>query len=363
MNLTVTEFGVVEQVLLCALTSGLGDSGDGFALLLRILNLLEHHLGDVGIAVEVVVELGLDEVVDELIDGDISVGRHVFRAEFDFRLGLEDGFFDVNGYRSNNTVTDVSEFLVLIEKLLDGSSDGLAVSGLVRTTLNGVLSVDEGIILVSGLIGMGQGNFDIFAGDVNNRIEGVGGHALSEQVKQAVFGDELFAVIDEGEAGVEVCVVTQHGLDILIAESIVGKEFFVIIGGEGDKRTAFGSGLLAGTLHPFGNGDDSGIFDKDTLFEGSTACAVITESLHHEIGREGVDSLRTDTVQTDGLMESLIVVLTTGVDNRDSVDEFAQRNTTTVVAYGNLFAFNGHLDNLTFLHAELVNGVIDCLFD
>ena len=363
MHLTVAEFGIVEQVLLRAFASDFGNSGNGFAFFFGVLYLLEHDIRYLRMAMQVVVELGFDEIVDELVDGDVAVGRHIFGAEFDFRLRLEDGFFDIDGDSTHDTVTDVGQFLVLVEELFDGATDRFAVCRLVRSALDGILAVDEGVVFVAGLVGVGECYFDVFAGDMDDGIERFGGHSLGEQVVEAVLGDEFLAVIYEREAGVQVRVVAKHGLYILVAEGIVVEQFLVVIGRELNHRAALGFGFEAVLFDPVGDRDDAGIFDKFALMEGGAAGAVVTERLDDEIERKGINGFGADTVQTYRLVESFVIVLTAGVDDRDGVREFAQRYAASVVADGNGLVNHLHFDEFAFFHAELVDGVIDCFFD
>ena len=129
---------------------------------------------------EVVIELLLHEVVDELIDAYTAGGRHILRAQLHLGLRLEDGFLYIDSYRSDNAVADIHQFLVLIEELLDGTTDGFFVGLLVRTALYGVLAVDEREIFVVILVGMRQGYLNILALEVNNRIERIDGHILRQ---------------------------------------------------------------------------------------------------------------------------------------------------------------------------------------
>ena len=92
---------------------------------------------------QVVIQLVLNEVIDELIDTHTAGRAHVFRTQLHFCLALEYRFFHIDSDGAYYTITDVGQFLVLIEELLDGTSDGLAVSGLMGTSLDGMLAVDE----------------------------------------------------------------------------------------------------------------------------------------------------------------------------------------------------------------------------
>ena len=57
--------------------------------------------------------------------------------------------------------------------------------------------------------------------------------------------------------------------------------------------------------------------------------------MHFEMGAQGIDSLHTHAIQTNGLLESLGIKLTTGVQNADTLDEFALGYASTIVANRN----------------------------
>ena len=355
MDLTIAQFRIVQQVLFRTLTSRFGHTGNCLTLLLRILNLLQHHVRYLGMFVQVIVKLGLNEIVDELINGYIAVRRHVFRTEFDFRLRLKYRLFDIDSYRTNDTVTDVRQFLVLVIELFYRTTDSLAESRLMRTALNGILAVDERIILVSRLIRMRESNLYILSGNVDNRIQRLSRHTLGQQVEEAVLGHKLLTVIDQSQTGIEVCIVAQHRLDVFIAEGVVVEQFLVVIRRKLDESASLRFGFLTGTFHPLGDRHNIRIFDQFALMEHRPAGTVITERLYGEIEGKCIYRLRTDTVQTDGFMERLIIIFPAGIDDRNGIHELTQRNTATVVTHGNLASLYRHFNHLTFAHAELVN--------
>ena len=305
----------------------------------------------------------LDEVVDKLIDTYLARRSHILRTEFDFGLALENRFLDIEGNSTYDAITDIRQLLVLIEELLDSTTDGLTESGLVGAPLDSVLSVDKGIILITRLVGVREGNLNIFARDMNNRIKRISGHALCEQVEETVLGDKLTTVIVERKAGIEIRVVAKHGLNILVAELIIIEEFFVRIRRELNARTTFRLHFCAGLSHPVLDSHDTGVFDKFALMENSITGTIITERLYGEIGRKCIYGLCSHTVQTDGFLKGFIVIFTTGIDNRNSIHHLTQWNSTSVVTNRHLAAFDGYINDFTLLHAELVDGVVDCFFN
>ena len=80
------------------------------------------------------------------------------------------------------------------------------------------------------------------------------------------------------------------------------------------------------------------------------------------MGAQGVDSLHTHTIQTYRLLESLRVVLTTCIEYADSLDEFALRDASTIVANGDAQIFiDIDFNPLASLHLKLVNRVVNDL--
>ena len=58
-----------------------------------------------------------------------------------------------------------------VEELLDRTSDSLAICRLVGSALDRMLTINEGEILIAVLVGVRKGDLDIFAFEVDNRIQ------------------------------------------------------------------------------------------------------------------------------------------------------------------------------------------------
>ena len=80
MDLAVPQFGVVHQVLLRPLACRFGHTCDRLTLFLGVLDLLQHDLHRLGVLMQVVVQLLLDEIIDKLIDAHASGRTHIFRT-------------------------------------------------------------------------------------------------------------------------------------------------------------------------------------------------------------------------------------------------------------------------------------------
>ena len=121
----------MEVGLLGAFACQFGDARYGLALLFALLYFLLDDVCDVGVLVEIVVHLFLDEVAHELVhahsrEGEgvavgVLVGGHGERAELDFGLALEEGLDDADGHGGHEAVAHVLHVVVLAEVFLDGA--------------------------------------------------------------------------------------------------------------------------------------------------------------------------------------------------------------------------------------------------
>ena len=66
------------------------------------------------------------------------------------------------------------------------------------TALCGMLSVDKRVILFAILIGMSEGYLYVFSLHVNDRIKGVDGHSVGEEVGKSVARKDAMAVVHDG---------------------------------------------------------------------------------------------------------------------------------------------------------------------
>jgi hypothetical protein len=88
----------------------------------------------------------------------------------------------------------------------------------VRAAHRGVLAVDERVVFLAVVRAVREGDLDVLALEVDDRVERLAAEVLLEQVLQAVLGLERLAVEGEREAAVEEGVVPEHVLDELGAE-------------------------------------------------------------------------------------------------------------------------------------------------
>ena len=237
MNATVAQLTIVQVSLLGTLAGQFRHTCHRLALALALLDLVLNDLSHILVDMQVVVHLLLDEVAHIFINS-VTIGSHHGRAQLDLGLTLEDGFLDVDGYGGHDARTDVA-ILVFAKELLDGLGNMLLEGTLVGSSLGGVLAVDEGVVFLAILVGMGEGYLDIVAFEVDNGIEGVIGHAVFQQVLQSVTRENAPPVVHDGKSGIQIGVVAQHVLHNVVMKPIVLEELGIVVGLEVDIGTAF----------------------------------------------------------------------------------------------------------------------------
>ena len=225
--------------------------------------------------------------------------------------------------------------------LLEGTLMGAA--------LDGVLAIDEGIILLAILVGMREGNLDIVALQMDDGIEGIAGHTVLQQILQTSAGEDATTVVHNGQSRIQISIVAEHILHDLIVIGIVLEKRIVRL--EEDVGTVL---ILRGFRHI--------TYQHATLKDG-LAHLPFTIAAHLESAAQGIHGLHTHAVQTDRLLESLRVELSAGIQDADGVDELSLRDASSVVANRHTkVILDGYLDTVASLHLELVDRVVEHLF-
>ena len=299
-------------------------------------------------AVQVVVHFGLDEVADKLVEVR-PFGGHFQRTQLHLRLAFEHGFLHIDGNGAHESVADVGIVKVFVEILLDGACQVFFESTLVCTSLGGVLSVDEGVVLFAVLVGMGEGYLDVLPFQVDNRVERGGGHGVVEQVDQSVARHDAVSVVDDGKARVQVGIIAQHRFYEFRAEAVMLEKGAVRF------EEDVGAGRFLGIRGRVALQD---AFGKNGLTHFPVAIAAYDETC-----AQGIDRLDADAVQTDAFLERLAVILAAGVEHAHSLDEFALRDAASVVAHTDTqVVFHADVYLLARVHLELVDAVVDDFF-
>ena len=97
-------------------------------------------------------------------------------------------------------------------------------SCLVCTALCCMLTIHERVILLAILIGMSESNFDILSLHVNNRIQWINGHIISQKVLQTMSTKYTTTIVHNGQSCVQIGIVTKHLLHNIIMEAIILEE-------------------------------------------------------------------------------------------------------------------------------------------
>ena len=149
------------------------------------------------------------------------------------------------------------------------------------------------------------------------------------------------------QTGVEKRVEPDSPDDVLFAES---KNFENLGIGFEENFCAVGFGLLSFLLRL-----------ELSSFEVSAEKLAIPVTRNRKTGGERVDCLGADTVQSDAELKDVVIVFRSGVDPRNAVDHFAERNAAAVIADADESAIDCHIDLATVAHDEFVDRIVDHL--
>ena len=350
MYAAVAQFTVVQIGFLSHFACLFGHACHLFANLFAFGHLLQDDVGHVGVLVQVVVHLALDEVADEFVYGNAAVGDGGERSELHLGLALEERLLDVDGDGGNETVTDVGEIVRFAGVVANDFGDIFFKCGLMGAAQCCVLSVDEAVVFLAVLFGVGEGDFNILAAQVDDGVEGLVVHAVVEQIGESFSGDDAASAQHDGQAGVQVGVVAQHRFHELVTEFVVLKER--VVGLEENVSAVFFLSLFCNVAF------------EHTFLEDRAPNLAVAEGVGFKAVGQGVDGLQADTVQTDTLLESLGVIFATGVKHRHGVDQLAQGDAAPVVANGGaLVVVDIYFDALSGVHLEFVDAVVNDLLE
>ena len=177
--------------------------------------------------------------------------------------------------------------------------------------------------------------------NANSSVESLGSH----QVQQAVLRIIPLAVQVERKPAVQVRVHPQTVFHLGRPDLVVREEFR--IGREPDAR----AGMLRAGVEVL-------LVVEDALAEDRGAALAVTPGRDLELRGKRVHGLRADAVHADGEHISVLVELAAGVDFRDAVHEFAERDAAPVVAHGEGAVVGGDVDAPSEAHDVLVDGVV-----
>ena len=81
-----------------------------------------------------------------------------------------------------------------------------------------MLTVDERVVFLAILVGMGEGNFYILPFEMDDGVDALGGHVIVQQILQAITTQNAPAAIHDGKTRVQIRIVVEHDLHDIIME-------------------------------------------------------------------------------------------------------------------------------------------------
>ena len=143
---------------------------------------------------QVIIEVVLDEIANELRHRR-AFRSHILRTQFRLGLALEDRLLHLDTDGRYNAGTNVRILEILVVVFLDHTAYRLLESRQMGTSLRGVLSVHERIILLAILVAVGNDHLDVISLQMNDWIQRIGSHVLIQQIDQAIAGIELPTIV------------------------------------------------------------------------------------------------------------------------------------------------------------------------
>jgi len=183
-----------------------------------------------------------------------------------------------------------------------------------------------------------------------DRLAAIGLQVLHDQVEQPVARLKRLAVIPQLEPRVQVAVMPQPPLHVLGAELDLLEH--LRIGLKLDQRPVRLPGRLAAIL-----------LLELALLERGFGKLPLAIAAHPKHLRQRVDRLGADAVQPDAELKDVIVIFCPRIDLGNTIHHLAQWNAPPEIPHGHRPVLDGDLHLLAVAHDELVNGVINHLFE
>ena len=345
VHAAVTQLLVVEVRLLGALVGQLLDAGQFLAELFVLVDAFQELLGRVLVLVEVIVQFAGHKVHNPGTERGAVRGRGG-RTQLGLGLGFENRFLDAHGNGSHDAVAHVGSVVFLLEVVAHALHETLAECRLVGAALGGVLAVHEAEVVFALLVRVRDGELDILALAVDDRVaDGVIGTAV-EQVQEAVRAIVILAVHHERKPVVQVGVVPDLLFHVGGEEPEVLEKLVIWL--EIDFGAVFF--VCRGNLE---------ILHQNALAEFGALDLAVAETLYDKLCRERVHRLGTHAVHAHRLLEGFGIVLAARIHLRHAVDDLLQRDAAAVVAHAAAVVFHVDFNLLARAHGELVDGVVD----
>ena len=193
-----------------------------------------------------------------------------------------------------------------------------------RAAVGRILPVDKGVkSFAEAAVTVGETKLQRLLRIMERRIDRLAVVCLQifhHQVQQSVAGLERLAVEDQLQAGVEVTIMPQPSFHVFRLEEDLFENGRVRL--EANEGAVWFIGhfpfLLILELALLERGFDKFSFAK---------------TADQKVLRQSVDGLGPDAVQADAELEHVVIVFGPGVNLRDAIDDFAQRNAASEIAH------------------------------
>ena len=344
--LAVSQLTVVHRNLLGRLAGLLLYARYGLALLLVLDDLLLQHLRRLWMLVQVVVQIHRKEITHKLLHRHPR--RNLLRAKTYLRLRLEHRVVHTDRYGRYDRRADIRRIVILMIKLLDNLGYRSTEGRLMRSSLRGILSVDERIVALAISRTVCYYHLYILTRQMDRRIERLLRQVVVHQIEQAVLRDIFAAVERDLEAEVQIGVVAHHLLHEVHVVGVLAEDLLVYTEAYAGTR-AFIHAALPLVRH------------LESLGKGHRMRLAVTHRACHKLAREHIHRLDAHTVQAHRLLERLARILAARVHLAHRRRERLERNAAAIVAHRHHIVLDGDVDTVARTHDELVDRVVDRL--
>ena len=177
---------------------------------------------------------------------------------------------------------------------------------LVGTSLRGMLTIDERVILLSVLVSMRECDLDILTFKMNNGVKPIVGHRIVEEIFKSVAAHDAPSVIHNDETRIKIGIVSEHRFNDIVVKLIVNEKR--IIRFKEDERTVF---VLCRLRF---------ISRQITFLEANGPHLTVAKRLYFKVRTQCINGFETYSVQAYALFKCLGIIFSTRVEHTHGLD-------------------------------------------
>ena len=166
---------------------------------------------------------------------------------------------------------------------------------------------------------MGERYLNIFAFQVDYRIQSISAHTVFQQVLEAMARQNASAIVHYCKTCIKVSIVTEHVLHYVIVEMILQEKSAI-------RLKIDICSVLVLRIFCF-------VCQQDATFKCSASHFTVAIRCYLEVRAKSVHGFHTHAIKTYRFLERLRVILTTSIQHRYCFDKFSLRDTTSIVAH------------------------------